>query len=216
MVRRLLSGVRAFLSKHQFARQPLRQTRINGLSADSDFCRPVAQRHCPPEPRKATVGAGVSGLCRGVSPSHVSGLVVTVVVDAIKRVAPRRSAADIFKESNEAGAPFLADGNTSGAIARPSLIARILTAHLHHGPDGVLGNRLSVASHPVSRGPLSNRFPRAIEALRRCSRAQMSRVDTGGSAAIAPAAPTTVSALSGGGLLYDGPPTNAATSKKHI
>lgn len=90
-------------------------------------CAPLPLRRWPP----------IARLLRTSRPPAVIRLVVAVVVDAIKRVLPRRLLAHVREERLEAAAPTIADRNAATAIAVPCRVARVRTALNHRPPRSV-------------------------------------------------------------------------------
>lgn len=112
---------------------------------------------------KKSVGASVSRLCLTGGPAHVAGLVVFVVVDAIKGVGCTWPASDIDQEVFE-GLPALTDGNAPSPIPRERGVVGFATPPSHVRPDGPLwGSGLSMSCVSTTpAGDLLDVAPRGL------------------------------------------------------
>lgn len=81
--------------------------------------------------------AAVVGLGLLVGPSHVSGRVVSVVVDAVDGEAESWARADVRKERGEVMPPLVADRDAASAVVLEGDIARVVAPHDHRPPTAV-------------------------------------------------------------------------------
>lgn len=110
----------------------------------------------------------VARLFGGGRPSHVTRLIVSIVVDPVETVTSRWASANIAQKICERGAPPIAHPNASSTIQRPVLVAGIETTLLNGSPQRVLIaalSRFAVSCHTF-----------AVKAAARCRVARDHRV----------------------------------------
>jgi hypothetical protein len=77
-------------------------------------------------------------------PSHISWLVVAVIVLAINGVFHGRSGTDVFQEGQERLAPAITHADTSPAIVRIGWIGRALASRYDSAPNDIFGSQASI------------------------------------------------------------------------
>lgn len=98
-------------------------------------------------------GAAVPTLLGAGRPSHVSGLVVAVIVDAVKRVRAAGAFSNVGKKRLEVVAPFVAKANAATAVVGVGMMLRKFAAGLGVIPRLVFWRlRASVRARSVASG----------------------------------------------------------------
>src|SRR3990167_8619791 len=98
------------------------------LTLDTDYFSPLRDRVRLPLEGDAMAAARVVALMLLSGPAAILGRVRAVIVDAIKGMPRRRSAADVTQERCKGRAPLSADVNPSRAVQMEVPIVRILAA----------------------------------------------------------------------------------------
>lgn len=131
------------------------QSSLNGFSFDAKLDRPISDTL-----RFSAIGyqassPGVALLLSDCCPSAIAGLVVATIVNSLKRVLWTWPRPHVRKECFKRF-PFIADGNSSAAIAIIFLVRYVLTAFFHVFPSRVFrGVALSVNSGLATRAALT-------------------------------------------------------------
>jgi hypothetical protein len=96
----------------------------------AQFPAPLSERLDFATPLYAAIVPAIIGLLNFCGPAHVARLVVSVHVDAVNRVVPRRLLAYVCQKGREVISPFIADVDTTTAVVQPSLVSWIRAALL--------------------------------------------------------------------------------------
>ena len=107
-------------------------------TCDSRFARPFAHRHGPSIERQQSIFPRIVALLFSCSPSAITGLVVSIVVDSFKRVHWRRTLPHVGKEVVEGFQPAVANRDSTATVVFERLAFWSQAAALHSKPDGVL------------------------------------------------------------------------------
>lgn len=119
----------------------------NFLSQPHPF-GPCGHRHGQSAIRQELVESSVPALFFLCGPSDISGFVVTVVVDAVKRVVWRRARPNVPNKHSEI-IPLTAHRNAAPSVVVIAGGFRILAASAHASPTGVLGWKFSFLGKSV-------------------------------------------------------------------
>src|ERR1043165_874636 len=128
--------------------------------------------------------ATVVSLLLGRSPTHVAGLVIAVVVDAVKRVA-RRLRPHVREKRQEVAAPLVAHTDSATAVTVKLSIFGVMTPLLRLAPGKMFRGEIPPMTRRVLSGDLAPKTPTAP----RSTVAQVSARNINSRAAIAEAAP---------------------------
>jgi hypothetical protein len=101
---------------------------------DAEFSRPLSKCHRPSVQGQQSVTCAVVELCLAGGPPTVSGLVVSVIVDAVDAVLRGGTRPHVGQEVLEVVTPALADTNTAPAVLRVSRVTRIQASASHIPP----------------------------------------------------------------------------------
>lgn len=129
-------------------------SRDDRLFGKVKFSRPriEAKRHAvdrdPPGPRSVLALFFIGG------PTAIDGRIVTIIVDAFKRVFRRRPRSHISQKPLERTSPRYTDLNPASAIARIKVSAHIFTSGNHPFPHAIFRR----SAHAVCRAGGMSRF----------------------------------------------------------
>ena len=139
-------------------------------------------------------GAPIERLLGGCRPAAVSGLVISVVIDAVKPHA-RRRLAHVGEEVLEGEPPF-ADRNAAGAVIREPSVIRIAASLDHRRPASVGRGLRASGRMAVFQVPGDELIP--VKAPAACgASSQIGTVDADFSSAVADAAPSRTALIAG-------------------
>lgn len=105
------------------------------------YTRPFCNSMADAINRKNDVRTSVVVLFKLCGPSNISRFVVSIVVDAIKRVISRWSDSHVFKEGSKRVIPTFADLDTASTVVVVDSKRRIVTPTSHVYPCVILRSR---------------------------------------------------------------------------
>ena len=120
-------------------------------ATDARLAAPLGNCLSFPEIGKPPVGASVVRLFLLCCPSHVSRLVVAVVVDAVQRVRFSRGNSNIGKKCVKRVTPLVADRNSAFVVIAVDIVA----ARFHAHPTNVLVACVSSLCASMNRNPFA-------------------------------------------------------------
>lgn len=80
----------------------------------------------------------IAGLLRYGFPPNIAGLIITIVIDATEGIGRSRAGAEVVVEGIKGADPFLANHNSTTAVAGVVAGARVKTSSFHADPGHIL------------------------------------------------------------------------------
>jgi hypothetical protein len=138
---------------------------VNQTDWDPILLSPLGQPlGCPADGHKVSTAAVDCLLLIG-GPTHVSGLVVSVNVDPVKRIATLGPLAHVRKERLKRGAPLLADDYPSPTVILKPGVVGVVTARDHGPPCLALRCLAQSYCHDSKLGKANKKRKRARRAV---------------------------------------------------
>lgn len=139
---RMLIG---WCSQRVFQRPAALQSLMERRLRDADSPRPVLDHQALAVEFQPAVGSRVAHLFGARRPSHIARLIAAFVIDAIERMLPSRTFANVAQECLKRISPRVAHRDAASAIPAIGRMLRIGTAGFHREPILVFRS----GAHPV-------------------------------------------------------------------
>ena len=113
---------------------------------DAQSLRPLRKRQCDAVMGDEVIAAAVVVLPDHGRPAHVARLVIAVIVDAIKRVLPRWTSANVSKKCLKGRQPRITHADTTTPVVGIFRSLRIGAARFHVAPRSVFGRLVAAVT----------------------------------------------------------------------